>query len=215
MDRLLAFDYDGVLVDSYDVFKRYFLEACHDQDVEAISTEEDFLSLFDGNLYESMRQQGLSRDQILRVVLAVRDGIMENREEIQLYPGIRETVHALAENHTLAVVTSNDTEVVRHLLAARDIDYFTSVIGSDREPSKHAKLQRLQRQHHGTCYYIGDTAGDIIEGKQADVVTVAATWGWHSEQRLRRAAPDHLVHTPEELRTLFLDNGYSSRSSRK
>ena len=204
MDRLLAFDYDGVLVDSYDVFKRYFLEACRDQDVKAISTEEDFLSLFDGNLYQRMMQQGLSRDQILSIVLAVRDGIMAEQDIIQLYPGIHDAVHALAEDHTLAVVTSNDTEVVRHFLQMRDIDRFTDVIGSDREPSKHAKLQRLQRQHHDArCYYIGDTAGDIIEGQQAGVATVAAAWGWHSEQRLTKAGPDHLVHTPAELRSLF------------
>ncbi len=203
MDRLLVFDYDGVLVDSLDVFKRHFLQACRDEDIDAIRTEEDFLSLFDGNLYQSMTQRGLSRDQILTVVFSVRDGVMEEREAIQLFPGIREAVHALAEDNTLAVVTSNDTQVVRHFLKARDIDRFTDVIGSDREPSKQAKLQRLKRHHDAACYYIGDTVGDIIEGKKTSVATVAAAWGWHDEHRLRQAEPDHLIHRPAELRHLF------------
>lgn len=203
MDRLLVFDYDGVLVDSYEVFKRYFLEACRAEAVDAVSTEQDFLSLFDGNLYESMLQRGMSRNQVLTVVLSVRDGVMEEQEAIQLFPGIREGVHALAADNILAVVTSNDTQVVRHFLKARGIDCFAEVIGSDREPSKQAKLQRLQRHHDAPCYYIGDTAGDIKEGKKASVATVAAAWGWHDEQRLRQAGPDHLVHTPAELLGLF------------
>ena len=203
MGRLLVFDYDGVLVDSYDVFKHYFLQACRDQGIKAISSEADFLSLFDGNLYECMLQRGLTRDQILRVVLTVRDGIMQERDKISLFPGIKEAVHELADDNTLAVVTSNDTEVVQHFLAAWNIDCFTDVIGSDKEPSKQAKLARLHWQHPGVCYYIGDTVGDIQEGRKAGVTAVAAAWGWHDEQRLRQTAPDHLVHTPAELCSLF------------
>lgn len=203
MDCLLVFDYDGVLVDSYDVFTRYFLEACDNENIDAIGSENDFLSLFDGNLYQRMLQQGISRDQILSIVLAVRDGIMEERDSIQTFPGIREMVHVLAEDNTLAVVTSNHTAVVRYFLTARNISCFADVVGSDKEPSKQAKLQRLSLQHGNTCYYIGDTVGDILEGKKADVATIAVTWGWHDEPRLRQAGPDHLVHTPAELRSLL------------
>ncbi len=203
MTRVLAFDYDGVLVDSYAVFKRYFLMACQEENIDSISSEHDFLSLFDGNLYERMTQQGLSRDQILRIVLTVRDGIIQEQDAIEPFPGIRDVVHELAETSILAVVTSNDTQVVRHFLETYDMDCFTDILGSDCEPSKQAKLQYLRRQHHATCYYIGDTVGDIREGTKANVVTIAVTWGWHTMQRLRRAAPDHLVHTPAELLALF------------
>jgi phosphoglycolate phosphatase len=203
MARVLAFDYDGVLVDSYDVFKRYFLIACQEENIDSISSEHDFLSLFDGNLYERMTQQGLSRDQILRIVLTVRDGIIQEQDSIKPFHGIRDMVHELADGNILAVVTSNDTGLVRHFLKTYDMDCFTDILGSDREPSKQAKLQHLRRQHHATCHYIGDTAGDIHEGTKANVTTIAVTWGWHTEQRLRRAAPDHVVHTPGELLALF------------
>ena len=52
-------------------------------------------------------------------------------------------------------------------------------------------------------YYVGDTKGDMIEGKKAGALTVAVTWGWHTREKLADASPDHMVHTPAELVTLL------------
>jgi phosphoglycolate phosphatase len=48
-------------------------------------------------------------------------------------------------------------------------------------------------------YYIGDTTGDIKEGKQAGVKTVGITWGWHSKEKMAAAKPDYLFDAPQEL----------------
>ncbi len=48
-------------------------------------------------------------------------------------------------------------------------------------------------------YYIGDTAGDVREAKQAGVKAVAVTWGWHSRETLEAAGPDFIVQEPEDL----------------
>jgi phosphoglycolate phosphatase len=54
-------------------------------------------------------------------------------------------------------------------------------------------------------YYIGDTTGDIKEGKEAGVKTVGVTWGWHSKEKMASAKPDYLFDTPQEL--LLLNEG--------
>ena len=46
--------------------------------------------------------------------------------------------------------------------------------------------------------------GDIVEGRQVGVGTIAVTWGWHSRKRLEAASPDRLVTTPAELLALLL-----------
>jgi len=48
-------------------------------------------------------------------------------------------------------------------------------------------------------YYVGDTAGDVREGRAAGVRTVAVTWGWHSREKLAAAGPEFLVDNPVEL----------------
>ena len=53
------------------------------------------------------------------------------------------------------------------------------------------------------AFYVGDTKGDMIEGKQAGAVTVAVTWGWHSTEKLTEGSPDYMVHTPTELKNLL------------
>jgi len=46
---------------------------------------------------------------------------------------------------------------------------------------------------------VGDTVGDVLEGRQAGIRTMAVTWGWHSEERLAQAEPDLIVRTPQEV----------------
>jgi phosphoglycolate phosphatase len=48
-------------------------------------------------------------------------------------------------------------------------------------------------------YYIGDTTGDIKEGREAGIKTVGVTWGWHSKEKMASAEPDYLFDTPQEL----------------
>lgn len=203
MSHVLVFDFDGVLVDSLDIFMPAFMEACRSEGVSSLATEDDFFRLLDDNLYQGMMNRGMSRDAILRVVMQVKEALLRNWDSLHLFPGMAETVQALAPHNRLVVVTSNETALVEQFLASHDLSYFQEVIGSDQEPVKTTILASLQRDFPCLpCYYIGDTIGDIREGQRAGVKTVGVTWGWHG-LRVSEAQPDHLVHQPVELVTLF------------
>jgi phosphoglycolate phosphatase len=203
MKSLLVFDYDGVLVDSYDVFMPAFIDACEHAGYPTLVSKEDFVRLFDDNLYRSLRAQGLSRATILRIVLEVKKAILANRDQLKIFPGVTEAVHSLATTHYMAVATSNETSVVRQLLIDRNLDCFENIIGSDQEPSKAKSLCHLKQKFEGMpVYFIGDTMGDIKEGHQAEVTTIGVTWGWHGAQ-VAKAKPDYLVTRPIELVALF------------
>jgi phosphoglycolate phosphatase-like HAD superfamily hydrolase len=53
-------------------------------------------------------------------------------------------------------------------------------------------------------WFVGDTVGDMVEGRAAGVGTIAVAWGWHAAAQLAGAAPDHLVAVPADLLTLLL-----------
>ena len=79
------------------------------------------------------------------------------------------------------------------------------VLGGDHEQSKTRKI-RAVRQRFGEslpAWYVGDTIGDMVEARAAGAVTVGAAWGWHGAERLLRASPDHLAHSPSDLFDLF------------
>lgn len=48
--------------------------------------------------------------------------------------------------------------------------------------------------------FVGDSPFDVGAGKAAGVYSVGVTWGrLHSEERLRQAGADTIVHAPSEL----------------
>jgi phosphoglycolate phosphatase len=204
MQNILIFDYDGVLVDSLQIFMREFLRACRQENVQSITTENDFLHLFDNNMYESMMNLGMTRKTILRVVTIVKKALLRNESKIHLFPGISETLHHLAKTNILLISTSNDTEVVQQFMDSRNLNVFADIYGSDREPSKIKKIQAIKTSYVGNqVFYIGDTKGDILEGKQAGINTVAVTWGWHEKHHLQAAQPDYLASKPRQLLDFF------------
>jgi len=204
MKNVLIFDYDGVLIDSFDLFMDHFLSSCEKFGFKEVNNKESFLKLFNGNMYESMFKMGLSKEEILKIVLNVKKGLIKDQEKIKLFDGIKESLEKLSKNNILIVVTSNDTEVVERYFKSKNIDLFDEIIGSDKEPSKIKKIEYIKSKYSGeNFYYFGDTIGDITEGKKAGIKTVAVTWGWHDKSDLKKQNPDYILESPKELTNLF------------
>ncbi|RLF63876.1 MAG: hypothetical protein DRN33_03290, partial [Thermoplasmata archaeon] len=151
--NLLIFDYDGVIVDSLKIFMENFILACKKEGVNEIANKRDFLELFEGNMYDSMARKGMSREKILHIVYAMRDAIIKNQDNINLFDGVAEAIKELSVNNKLAVVTSNETAIVKKFLKDRNIDYFEEIIGSDKEASKVKKIKWLKEEFPGHDYY--------------------------------------------------------------
>jgi phosphoglycolate phosphatase len=204
MGSILIFDYDGVIVDSLDLFMDYFIQACTQEGFEEIGSKQVFLSLFDGNMFEKMLEKGMSREQIKRIMYFMRDELVLNQGKLQVFPGMRQVLKTLSSNNSLYIITSNESHVVNQFLSLHQLTMFKDIIGSEKEPSKVKKIQMIKEQNgHKDVFYIGDTVGDIIEGKKAKVDTVAVSWGWHDLQKLRKIDPAYLVSRPEDLIHLF------------
>ena len=46
-----------------------------------------------------------------------------------------------------------------------------------------------------------------VDGKAAGVITCSVTYGFRSEEELRKAGPDYIIHTLSELKNLFMPEG--------
>ena len=207
MNGIIIFDYDGTIIDSLDTFMDLFLTACRNEKNCPITTSIEFLDLFQGNMFERMMEKGMSKDSILRVVYQVRDGLYAHHSTLSPFPGIKKALESLSKNHRLYIITSNDTNVVKDFLQIKELEFFKGIYGSDKGASKVDKIQHITQQiQHGEVFYVGDTVGDIIEGKQAGVTTIGVTWGWHSEEQLKQSTPNYIAHTPQELLDILSPN---------
>ncbi len=198
---LVMFDYDGVIVDSFKQVCSDFLKACSANGF--VIDEEDFNCLHDDNCYRVMKEYYGLDERVIDAILQEYEKIAEKNLNFHIIEGMRKAIKKIAEKHTVVVITSNISANVREVLHNNGITEFEDILGAEKEKSKIKKIRRAMKSYPSEIsYYIGDTSGDMIEGRKAGAKTIAVTWGWHSADRLKKTDPDYLVNTPEELAAL-------------
>lgn len=201
---LILFDYDGVIADSFEVYFYEFTHACSDQGFDKLNSRDAFLKLFDGNLIMQLIKAGFPMRKLKKMADEFKPQIERASKKISPFPGIAEILRTLSAQHPVIIITSNSSQVVQQFLDAHALDKIKGVLGSDTEPSKVKKIRMARKQFRGYCpYYIGDTKGDMIEARRAGAIPVAASWGWHDQERLKSAHPDVVMTALEELLPFF------------
>lgn len=204
--RVVLFDFDGVIADSLEVFAIEFRMACEAIGARPPATRNDLLAIFDQNALLGMIKAGIPLRKLREMGRQFGPRMVEAMDRIAPFEGMPALLNELAAAVPVYVVTSNATATVRDYLARHDVGGVRDVIGADKEPSKVKKIRQIRKKHPRTrIYYVGDTKGDMLEGNTARAITVAVTWGWHSEARLCEGKPKHIVRTPDDLRALFLE----------
>ena len=200
------FDYDGVIVDSFEIFTSTFMEACRAGGYDGFENTASLMDLLNGNFYEAMSQRGLSARQIDAIVAhAFQLEVQRHASEVKLFRGMRDLLLRLSQRHLLTVITSNFSSIVQCFLEKERLFCFADVLGGETEKSKVKKIEKTMARYPDLpAFYVGDTSGDMVEGKKAGAATVAVTWGWHGAEKIRCAAPDFTVHTPAELERLLM-----------
>ena len=195
------FDYDGVIADSLDAHVRSFLAAFREYGCTKMNTAQDIIDLYEDNVYRSMAALDLSEEEIDRILESynVKQALL--LDQIQLFPNVRELFSDLVSaGHRVYIITSNTAEAVSGVLSKRGIYGVEKVMGSETAKSKIKKIHMAMDWHPDLkAYYIGDTKGDIYEGRQAGTVTVGVAWGWHGPDKLKESSPDHIIYAPGEL----------------
>ncbi|MEN6469430.1 MAG: HAD family hydrolase [Smithella sp.] len=199
--KLLLFDFDGVLVDSIDVYEKTVTDCLENIHQPLTRGREEFLELFDGNFYESLAQSGVDLEKFMTASADILSRV--NYAEMKPFDAIRPVLRELAKTHPMIVISSNDTPTIVEALRLYDFEgIFQEILGSDFMFSKKDKILHVIEKYNVTLsniYYIGDTTGDMKEGREAGVKTVGVTWGWHNKEKMAAVQPDYLFDKPEDL----------------
>jgi phosphoglycolate phosphatase len=200
---LIMFDFDGVIADSLEAMHAATVTALSENGLDHLVSEDLVPRLVESNWFEGLRKMGVPprvgrvMDDLIAVSVAAG--------KVAPYAGLPEVIAALAQRHCVLIVTSNRSDIVADFLSQWRIAGIQEVLGGDKGKSKVPKLRgALGRYPHDEAWFIGDSVGDIVEGRSAGVSTIAVTWGWHPEEQLLESAPDRMVRAPEELLRLLL-----------
>jgi phosphoglycolate phosphatase len=204
MKKLLLFDFDGVIVDSIEFYEETSRICLEKIGTQVVTSHEDFLSLFDDNFYEALRQKGVDVGAFNRE--AERIAPQVDFDRIVPYVDLIPVLGKLKKNNTLVIISSNSFAAIRMIISKYRFDhYFDEVLGADFMFSKIDKINYALKKwnvERDKAYFIGDTVGDMKEARLAGVKSVGVTWGWHPRERLERVETDFLFDTPEELLVL-------------
>jgi phosphoglycolate phosphatase len=204
MSRLVMLDFDGVIADSLEATCVATLAALEEHGFAHLASRDALLRMVESNWFEALREAGVPQpvadDIDDRVACAVQDG------QLAPYEAMPDVVAQLAERHRVLIITSNRSDIVEAFLAQWGIIGVSEVLGGDKGQSKVPKIRAAVRRYGETLdnWFVGDTVGDMVEGRRAGVGTIAAAWGWHSPAQLADAAPDHLAVAPADLLALLL-----------
>ncbi len=199
--KLLLFDFDGVLVDSLDVYEKTVTDCLNVIGQPLSRGRVEFLELFEDNFYKSLADKGVNMDRFMTASVDILSQV--NYADMKPFEAIRPVLRELKKTHPMVVISSNDTPTIKEALRLYDFQgIFDDVLGSDFMLSKKEKILYVIKKYHigmEDIYYIGDTTGDIKEGRQAGVKTVGVTWGWHNKALMAASHPDYLFDNPQDL----------------
>ncbi|MBR2634500.1 MAG: HAD family hydrolase [Clostridia bacterium] len=217
MKKLILFDLDGTLFDTTAA-----MEACGNDALSRLGLPtfpRAQYALFSGGGIEGYVKAILSAagDRDFRHYDAFWSLYLKKQETLEEesnvpYPGVFSLIGALKEaGIRLAVLSNKDhetcVEIVERIFGAELFDMILGDQGlrpAKPDPAGVFKILSDLQVDAADALYVGDTEVDIETGRNADLDTVAALWGYRSRETLVKAGARLFAEAPEDILTLAL-----------
>ena len=206
---IIYFDWDGTLADSMDLCVAELTETFRRMGLEQLPPEKYKLCNGPTN-EESIPMMGIPEgrgEEYLRLRKEVGYELVPTHQK--LFPGIRELLHGLKEKAELVIVSNGNGPYIHRSAEACGIgDCFTRVQASVPGKTKGQLLAGLlEEQRPEKAVMVGDRKGDILAGKENNLPTLCACFGFGTSEEW--ALADRQAATVEDMGRLlneWLDN---------
>ena len=211
MSNYLIFDFDGTIANTYPFMFDLFNK-----------TESRFKR--DEFKFEDIHSKGLltlkdelsKKDKAISAYLLWRSKRIFKKETasldlsfIPVFEGLSVVLEKLSKNNFLGILTSNNEDFVNGFLNAHGLsDYFGFIKCDSSFFGKHKNLNNVCDEFNlpkNRVFYVGDEDRDVLAAKKARVGSVAVSWGFNSENVLKKYKPDYLLNSPDELLKFLAD----------
>lgn len=200
--RLVIFDFDGTLADSYPLFLDLLNALAAEFNFRRME-EHEVDTLRGVGARQVARHLGVPMWKMPAIARSMRRRLSEVIDQVPLFDGVDSLLRRLSiRGIAVAVVTSNSEENVRRALGPENaalIDYYecdVSVFG------KRAALRRALKRsgipaHEALC--IGDEIRDVEAARAARIPFAGVSWGYTRPEALLAHSPVAVFATVDEL----------------
>ena len=200
--KLVIFDFDGTLADSFPWFLDAFNEAADTFAFRPIRRNE--LDLVRG--YGSRRilaHFGVPRWKLPRIASHMRRLAARDLRRIRLFHGAERMIQELAEGGIeLAIASSNSEETVRAVLGPRNaarITHFACGASLFGKPAKFRRIVRVSKLSPEDVLCIGDEGRDAEAARRERLAFGAVSWGYALPEALEALRPEHSFTSMEQV----------------
>lgn len=188
--RLVIFDFDGTLANTFPVFREVF-DAVIDRYALRRPDEADVHWLRAQPTSEILRWLGVPLWQLPAIMRFARARMQARASEITLFPGVDALLHALiGADARIAVVSSNAERTVRTVLGPTLMSQVSAVRCGVGLFGKAARLRGVLRRTGvapHSAVFVGDEERDVSAAREAGVRAIAVTWGYAAAPALVQA----------------------------
>ena len=213
-EKICVFDLDGTLLNTLDSISYYVNKTFEKNGLKSVPTEKvrQFVGHGSRNLIEKCLEYSCGStghsDKILAEYVALYN--TDATYLVTPYEGITELLSGLFSSGVKLAVLSNKphsltTDIVKKLFPA---GIFYKCEGQKKDvpikPDPTSTLAIIKGFDKTSAYYIGDSPGDIKTAKNANVHSIAVTWGFRSRPELLSENPEFIVDTPKKISDIVL-----------
>jgi HAD superfamily hydrolase (TIGR01509 family) len=200
----LVFDMDGTLFDSSRLVPDSYVEVA--ASAGRTVTREEVVASYAVGPPTVLLSHLLGRPAEPAQLEAYHEGLRRGASSLRPYPGIVDSLRALAAYAPLAVFTGADRIACSMLLEATGLaPWFRAVVGSDEvahpKPEPDGIIEACARLgvEVADAAYVGDSGRDLEAARRSGALAVAAAWG---HEHRDPSPADVVVRSPGDLLAL-------------
>lgn len=199
--KLVIFDFDGTLADSFpwfcrilnDVADRFGFRRTEQHEIDALRTM---------GARDLMRHFGIPAWKMPFIAHHVRKRKARELGETRLFDGIDRMLRELSDaGIALALVTSNSESNARAILgeSARLIRTYECGVSMFGKAARFRKVLRRtgMAAHDAIC--VGDEIRDLEAAQKQGIAFAAVTWGYTTAEALIARSPTAVLHSVDEI----------------
>ena len=200
--KLVIFDFDGTLADTFPWFAGVINKVAEKYHFKRIEPDEhETIRGFDAR--GVLKYLGVPLWKMPLIANYLRTLMTHDIQEIALFQGIEGLLHRLSGlGATLAVVSSNSYENIRHVLGAEMTALIAHYECGVSMFGKEAKLRKILKRSGvapGEAIYIGDEIRDSEAARKVGLAFGGASWGYTVAESLHAHAPADVFSSIDDI----------------
>ncbi len=195
MNKIIFFDFDGVIVSSIELTLEINREIITDMEMD------DLKDWVEGNVY-SKKIKGIEVDETMTSLYFEKYG----QRVVKMVPveGMGEVLEKIKKKGwKMLIISSADESSIENFLDKNGLrDYFLDVMAKHTHASKVEKFKMALKKYKiepKDALMVTDTVGDVKEAHEVKIKAIGVTWGLHEEERLLKNGVDFVARKPEDI----------------